>query len=50
MNKVENMNEKSNAGIIRPIGERVCPDWLEYEFDDFEEFYKHYCKLLGVGD
>ena len=43
------MNNKQDNQPIRAMGETIGPSWVRYEFDDFEEFYKYYCDLLGVG-
>jgi hypothetical protein len=45
MSNLENMR-----GEIRAMGDKVGPDWMKYEFNSYEEFYKHYCELLGLGE
>jgi hypothetical protein len=37
-------------GEIRPIGEKIAPDWVKYEFKNFEDFFQHYNKLLVIGN
>ncbi|MFH1328510.1 MAG: hypothetical protein ABIH76_06710 [Candidatus Bathyarchaeota archaeon] len=37
---------KENTGMIKPLGEKVGPYWMHYEFDGLEDFYKYYLELL----
>ena len=37
-------NEK--PAFIKPLGEKVCPSWAMYDFDNLEVFYKYYKSLI----
>lgn len=40
-------NEK--PAFIKPLGEKICPNWVRYDFDNLEEFYKYYKSLIVEG-
>lgn len=31
--------------VLRPMGERIGPDWMKSEFDCLDTFYKHYIDI-----
>jgi hypothetical protein len=49
-NSTDMILDKQNNTNIRPIGETISPNWMKYEFQNFEEFYQYYMQLLGIGD
>jgi hypothetical protein len=49
-NIIDNTLDKSQDTGIRPLGEKVGPAWMKYDFKNIDEFYKHYTELLNVGD
>ena len=44
----DNMQNQQDSGDIKPLGEIVGPDWMKFEFDNYEDFYKYYCELLDI--
>ena len=47
---LNNTYNKDNNSDIRPIGSKICPNWVLYEFVNLEKFYQHYTELLNVGE
>lgn len=43
INSMNRRNEK--PAFIKPLGEKICPPWVRYDFDNLEDFYKHYKSL-----
>jgi hypothetical protein len=41
-----NMKNNERPVFIRPFGEKVCPHWVRYEFNNLEDFYKYYKSLI----
>lgn len=49
-NSLDYTIDKQQNSTIRPLGEKISPDWMKYEFKNLEEFYQYYIELLNVGD
>lgn len=49
----ENMGQRTNMSnnekpiFIRPMGEKISPSWVRYDFNDLEDFYKYYNSLFN---
>lgn len=43
-NKMNSSNER--PVFMRPMGEKICPPWVRYDFNDLEDFYKYYKSLI----
>ena len=37
-----------NIGTIKPLGEKVGPGWLRFEFENVDDFYGYYIDLLKL--
>ena len=33
-----------------PLGTKIAPEWVKYEFNDLEEFYQHYIYITKEVD
>lgn len=41
-----NTRNNEKPVFIRPMGEKICPNWVRYDFKDLEDFYKYYKALI----
>ena len=41
-------NQKERTML--PLGTKIAPEWVKYEFNDLEEFYQHYIYITKEVD
>lgn len=39
-------SHNANYGEITPLGSKIGPAWMKYEFKGLEDFYQYYIKLI----
>ena len=45
-NTEEFKERRTKSNTMKPMGELVKPDWLEYKFDNLEKFYQYFQNLM----